>query len=106
MIGFPTGGVSFVLGACALPAASYVVPSGITSGAPLPAAGEVPPTGTATLPDTDTAPLDMNMSPDERALVREGVAARRAAAVSDTQRGSVKLFDSPANEGAGQMYYL
>ena len=60
---------------------------------PLAAAGETPPTGRASLPDTDAAPLDMSLSPDERALVREGVAARRAAA--DSQRGSVQLFSEP-----------
>jgi hypothetical protein len=102
-----------------------------------PSAGEIPPTGAATLPTADTAPLDMNLSPDERAIVREGVAARRAAETSeppatplgftpgesgkgreaalrraanaetppgapspgDAQRGSTRLFNSPADEG-------
>jgi len=64
---------------------------------PLAAAGETPPTGAATLPDTDSAPLDMSLSPDERALVREGVAARRAA--SDSQRGSAQLFSEPTKTG-------
>jgi hypothetical protein len=69
----------------------------VQSPAPRAAAGDIPPTGAATLPDADAAPLDMNLSPDERAIVREGVAARRTAA--DTQRGSVRLFSSPAEEG-------
>jgi hypothetical protein len=59
---------------------------------PAPAAPSTP-----VLPDTDNAPMDMSMSPDQRALVREGVAARRAAA--DNQRGSVRLFNSPVEEG-------
>lgn len=46
------------------------------------------------LPETDNAPLNMNLSPEQRALVREGVAARRS-----SQRGSVRLFNSPAEEG-------
>lgn len=65
--------------------------------APRPAAGETPPTGETTLPETDNAPQDMNLSPDQRALVREGVAARRAAA--ESQRGSVRLFNAPKDEG-------
>jgi hypothetical protein len=49
------------------------------------------------LPETDSAPQDMNLSPEQRALVREGVAARRAAA--ESQRGSVRLFNAPKDEG-------
>jgi hypothetical protein len=72
--------------------------------APRPAAGETPPTGDATLPETDSAPQDMSLSPDQRALVREGVAARRAAeegtqSPGDTQRGSVRIFNAPKDEG-------
>jgi hypothetical protein len=59
---------------------------------PAPAAPSIP-----VLPDTDSAPMDMSMPSDQRALVREGVAARRAAA--DNQRGSVRLFNSPVEEG-------
>jgi hypothetical protein len=49
------------------------------------------------LPETDNALQDMSLSPEQRALVREGVAARRAA--SESQRGSVRLFNAPKDEG-------
>lgn len=57
-----------------------------------------PPANAApTLPESDHAPQDMSLSPEQRAIVREGVAARRASA--ESQRGSVRLFNSPAEEG-------
>jgi hypothetical protein len=56
-----------------------------------------PQPATPALPEADTAPQNMSLSPEQRAVVREGVAARRAAA--ESQRGSVRLFNSPADEG-------
>jgi hypothetical protein len=58
--------------------------------------------GKVTLPESDAAPQDMSLPPEQRALIREGVAARRAAALQspgDAQRGSVQLFKAPKNEG-------
>jgi hypothetical protein len=91
-------------------AAPTAAPAPATPLALRPSAGEVPSTGAATLPTTDAAPLDMNLSPNERAIVREGVAARRAAesavpadagtpSPGDAQRGSTRIFNSPADEG-------
>lgn len=58
------------------------------------AAAQPPANAVPTLPLSDAAPQDMSLSPQERALVREGVAARRA-----NERGSVRLFNSPKDEG-------
>jgi hypothetical protein len=74
--------------------------------APEPAAEATP--AAPALPETDSAPQDMSLSPEQRAIVREGVAARRAASDNapditqspgDAQRGSTTLFEQPKNSG-------
>jgi hypothetical protein len=78
--------------------------------APAPAEPSAPPAKPSepTLPATDDAPQDMSLSQEQRAIVREGVAARRRASDNapdttqspgDAQRGSVRLFNSPKDEG-------
>jgi hypothetical protein len=68
---------------------------------------------TPKLPESDSAPQDMSLTKEQRAIVREGVAARRAAADSapdsapesiqlspgDAQRGSTTLFRQPKDTG-------
>jgi hypothetical protein len=98
------------------PAAPAPAPEPSTAAAE-PSAAEptqAPTPGTVALPATDDAPLDMSLTPDQRAIVREGVARRRAAeeaaaqqppaagpiqSPSDSQRGSAPLFNEPAKEG-------
>ena len=47
---------------------------------------------------TAAEPVDMSLPPEQRAIQREGVAAQRDRA-DPNQRGSVRLFNSPADEG-------
>jgi hypothetical protein len=58
--------------------------------------------GGVTLPESDNAPVDMSLSPEQRALVREGVAARRAAqenapAAPSAEAGGTTVAPTPTN---------
>lgn len=91
----------------AVEAAEPSAPAESPTSAPEPSAQAAAPAA-PTLPESDTARQDMNLSPEQRAIVREGVAARRRASDNepdavqspgDTQRGSVRLFNPPSKEG-------
>jgi hypothetical protein len=95
----PAGTVAHANAAAAAPAAPLAETGNAPVAAPTENAAPAASPSAApkpNLPETDAAPQDMSLSPDQRAIVREGVAARRRAT---DERGSVRLFNSPADEG-------